>query len=145
MESKSYVNRSYYADNRAFEPKDIIREFGLNFNVGNVVKYISRCGKKKGEREIDDISKAIVYLEFEIEALKKYRKDWGLIDGKSVDKERVKAVLRDWDIRNNTPFELALRNILCAADPNSRGETLITQLTIARDALKIYLFKTERQ
>ena len=29
-----------------YEPKDVIREWGLNFNLGSAVKYIARAGRK---------------------------------------------------------------------------------------------------
>ena len=37
---------------------------GLNFNLGNAVKYVSRAGRK-GDK-IEDLRKAIQYIEFEI-------------------------------------------------------------------------------
>lgn len=52
-----------------YEPKDVIRDWGLNFNKGNALKYIARAGKKNDE--IEDLQKAIQYLEFEIEYLEK--------------------------------------------------------------------------
>lgn len=52
-----------------FEPKDVIREWGLNFNLGSAIKYISRAGRK-GDK-IEDLQKAVQFLEFEIEALEK--------------------------------------------------------------------------
>lgn len=50
-----------------FEPKDVIREWGLNFNLGNVVKYVARAGRK--DSTIKDLKKARQYLDFEIEFL----------------------------------------------------------------------------
>lgn len=52
---------------RKYEPKDVIREWGLNFNLGNVVKYVARAGRK--DNILQDLKKAKQYLEFEIEAL----------------------------------------------------------------------------
>ena len=50
-----------------YEPKDIIRDWGLNFNLGNVIKYVARAGHKNDI--LEDLLKAKQYLEFEIEAL----------------------------------------------------------------------------
>lgn len=50
-----------------FEPKDVIREWGLNFNLGSAVKYIARAGRK--DDIIQDLKKAREFLTFEIEAL----------------------------------------------------------------------------
>ena len=52
-----------------YEPKDVIREWNLNFNLGNVIKYIVRNGKKPNNSNIQDLKKAKQYLEFEIEYL----------------------------------------------------------------------------
>lgn len=60
---------SHYCDGRKFEPKDVIRDWDLNFNLGNAVKYISRAGRK--DDMIQDLKKAKQYLEFEISYLEK--------------------------------------------------------------------------
>ena len=54
-----------------FEPKDVIREWGLNFNLGSAVKYIARAGRK--DNIIQDLKKAKEFLTFEIEALEAER------------------------------------------------------------------------
>jgi len=43
---------------------DFIREQGLNFHLGNAIKYICRAGYK--DNKIDDLKKAIHYLENEL-------------------------------------------------------------------------------
>ena len=42
-----------------------IREQGLNFHLGNAIKYICRAGYK--DSKIQDLEKAIHYLENELE------------------------------------------------------------------------------
>lgn len=54
-----------------FEPKDVIRAWGLNFNLGNVVKYVARAGRK--DDILQELHKAKQYLEFEIEAIEQER------------------------------------------------------------------------
>ena len=49
-----------------YEPKDVIRDWGLHFNLGSTVKYIARAGRK--DDIIQDLKKARQFLEFEIEA-----------------------------------------------------------------------------
>ena len=56
---------SHYTEGRKYEPRKVIADWGLNFNLGNAVKYISRAGRK-GDK-IEDLRKAIQYIEFEIE------------------------------------------------------------------------------
>lgn len=49
------------------QPIDLINAQNLNFNLGNVVKYVCRAGKKKGENVLSDLEKAQNYLYYEIE------------------------------------------------------------------------------
>ena len=44
---------------------DFIREQGLNFHLGNAIKYIARAGHKT-QSKIEDLEKAIHYLENEL-------------------------------------------------------------------------------
>jgi hypothetical protein len=52
---------------------DFIHAHDLNFNRGNVVKYTVRAGKKDPSKEIEDLRKAIDYLNFEIERIKTWK------------------------------------------------------------------------
>lgn len=60
---------NHYTQGRNIEPITIIDEWGLSFELGNAIKYISRAGRKGGTRDkaIDDLDKANVYLSFEEE------------------------------------------------------------------------------
>lgn len=57
---------NHYCQGRKYEPKDVIRDWELNFNLGNAVKYISRNGRKEGNSSLQDLKKARQYLDFEI-------------------------------------------------------------------------------
>ena len=46
---------------------DFIASQKLDFFSGNIVKYLTRAGKKKYEEEIDDLLKAKMYLEKKIQ------------------------------------------------------------------------------
>ena len=48
---------------------DFIADQELDYFKGNVVKYICRAGSKSGETELDDLTKAKVYVEKAIELL----------------------------------------------------------------------------
>lgn len=61
---------AHYCEGRKYEPKDVIRDWDLNFNLGNAVKYISRNGRKEGNSVLHDLMKARQYLDFEIEFIK---------------------------------------------------------------------------
>ena len=53
------------------QPIDLINEHDLNFNLGNVVKYVCLAGKKKCENILTDLEKAKDFINFEIERVKK--------------------------------------------------------------------------
>lgn len=56
------------ADN-IYETIKVIDAWNLNFNLGNAVKYISRAGKKDKTKTVEDLKKAVFYLEYEINKL----------------------------------------------------------------------------
>lgn len=64
-------NPAHYggADN-PFEAIKVIEAWGLGFNLGNTVKYISRAGKK-ADPALQDLKKARWYLDREISNLEK--------------------------------------------------------------------------
>lgn len=59
--------RDYY-ESDGIEVFDVIEAFDLNFNLGNVMKYICRAGRKTFD-PLPDLRKACTYLEREIERL----------------------------------------------------------------------------
>ncbi len=62
------------ADN-IYEAIKVIEAWNLDFCLGNVVKYISRAGKKEGNSLIQDLEKAKWYLQRRIEELKNEQKN----------------------------------------------------------------------
>lgn len=71
IESDIIGHPNHYCEGREYEPKDVIRDWNLNFNLGNAVKYISRNGRKAGNSALQDLKKARQYLDFEIDFLEK--------------------------------------------------------------------------
>mgnify|MGYP002540622518 CR=1 FL=1 len=65
--SKDMVKRPDHYCFSKFEPKDVIREWGLNFNLGSAVKYIARAGRK--DDIVQDLKKAQEFIQFEIDAI----------------------------------------------------------------------------
>ena len=60
--------------NSKIEVIDYIEDKELGFCLGNVVKYVSRAGKKYKDKEIEDLKKAKWYLERQIQTLEKINK-----------------------------------------------------------------------
>ena len=65
MEEK--VNNPIHYHPGTYEAIKVIEAWGLGFCLGNVVKYISRAGRKTGSDELEDLKKAAWYLNREIE------------------------------------------------------------------------------
>ena len=60
------INPKHYNRFTDHEPIAVIEEWVLNYNLGNVVKYISRAGYKDGSSRLTDLKKAQWYLDREI-------------------------------------------------------------------------------
>ena len=50
----------------SIEVWDFIRDQQLNYHLGNAIKYICRAGFKSPDTKVDDLKKAIHYLENEL-------------------------------------------------------------------------------
>ncbi len=48
---------------------DVIQHLELSFECGNALKYICRAGRKDGNPTVQDLRKAIFYLQLEVEKL----------------------------------------------------------------------------
>ena len=70
MKAQTQTNPDYYKRD-GIEVIDFIDAFGLNFNLGNVIKYVARAGQKTNDVLID-LKKAERYLQYEI---KKHEKN----------------------------------------------------------------------
>ncbi len=81
-EHNAISHPSHYCDGRKYEPKDVIRDWGLNFNLGSACKYISRAGRK-GDI-VEDLEKAKQFIQFEIDYINSEKRDiWAskFVDG----------------------------------------------------------------
>lgn len=62
------IKPKYYENKKKYDVIDVIQDYELNFNRGNIIKYIIRAGKKNDE--IEDLQKAFEYLKREINFIK---------------------------------------------------------------------------
>ena len=60
------TNTTPYHYQGTVQPIDLINAQNLNFNLGNVVKYVCRAGRKEGESNLKDLEKAKDYIKYEI-------------------------------------------------------------------------------
>lgn len=66
---------------------DFCSHHEINFNRGNAIKYLTRAGKKKSDnhlKEIEDLKKARVYLDREIQFLLEKEEEHKLITLKAI-------------------------------------------------------------
>ena len=70
VEFKERVNHpEHYGGDHPYEAIKVIEAWELDFSLGNVVKYISRAGKKDPSNELEDLQKAQWYLQRRIDSL----------------------------------------------------------------------------
>jgi len=62
---------NHYRSSTGHEAIDVIDAWGLGFSLGNALKYISRAGHKDPSKAIEDLEKAVWYINHEIAMLKK--------------------------------------------------------------------------
>ena len=63
-ETTNEIGPKYYRRG-SIQVWDFVRDQELNFHLGNVIKYVCRAGHKYDD--IDDLEKAIHYLQNEVE------------------------------------------------------------------------------
>ena len=64
----------YYQTGKDYDIIDVCKDYSLNFNRGNILKYVARAGKK--ENELQDLRKALDYLQREIAYLEDKQKEY---------------------------------------------------------------------
>ena len=64
----------HYDNGQDYDVIDICKDYELNFNRGNVIKYVVRAGKKQDE--LKDLRKALDYIKREITYLEQKQAEW---------------------------------------------------------------------
>lgn len=64
----------HYENNKGYDVIDFIKDYNLNFNRGNIIKYLARAGKK--DNELQDLRKALDYLQREIDHYERLQTEW---------------------------------------------------------------------
>ena len=70
-EMVNHPDHYQFGENNIYEAIKVIEAWDLDFHLGNTVKYISRAGKKEVSKELQDLKKALWYLERKIQSLEK--------------------------------------------------------------------------
>jgi RNA polymerase-interacting CarD/CdnL/TRCF family regulator len=64
----------HYETGKDYDIIDVCKDYALNFNKGNIIKYVARAGKK--DDELQDLRKALDYLQREIAYLEQKQKEY---------------------------------------------------------------------
>lgn len=64
---KESVDHPAHYNSGSIEVIDAIEDWELGFSLGNAVKYIARAGKKSPETYIQDLEKALWYINRELQ------------------------------------------------------------------------------
>lgn len=75
-EQVNHPSHYQHGNDNTYETIKVIRAWGLdkNFNLANSVKYLSRAGKKDTSPLIEDLKKALWYLNDEIKHIEEQDK-----------------------------------------------------------------------
>ena len=65
------INHPAHYTDGAIEVIDYIEDKRLGYHLGNAVKYISRAGKKDPSKTVEDLQKAVWYIQRHIANLQK--------------------------------------------------------------------------
>ena len=78
----------------SIQPWSFIRDQELNFHLGNVIKYVCRAGHKYDD--IDDLEKAIHYLQNEVEFRTSQRVQ-ELVQCEELQDSQIEAYAKEFD------------------------------------------------
>ena len=88
------IKPDHYKGNR-FEAIDIIEDYELGFNLGNVIKYVLRAGKKNDK--LEDFKKAEWYIKREIELMERVNRTDAMTEQIKAMTEEFRQAVREGD------------------------------------------------
>lgn len=74
LNNMNKITPLHYMTESKIDVIDFCKMYNMNFNRGNIVKYLARAGKK--DDELQDLRKALNYLLREIEHHEKLQQQW---------------------------------------------------------------------
>jgi hypothetical protein len=109
----------YTSDPSGVECLEITRH--RNFNIGNAIKYLWRAGLKNEEKHVEDLKKAIFYIQDEIYRIEEYLKGSDptkISKDLSMPRVRVVALINEWKVMAsaNDAIRGRAKEALAAAD-----------------------------
>ena len=92
-ETTNEIGPKYYRRG-SIQVWDFVRDQELNFHLGNVIKYVCRAGHKYDD--IDDLEKAIHYLQNEVEFRTSQRVQ-ELVQCEELQDSQIEAYAKEFD------------------------------------------------
>jgi hypothetical protein len=92
-ETTNQIGPQYYRRGN-IQVWDFVRDQDLNFHLGNVIKYVCRSGHKYDD--IDDLEKAIHYLQNEVEFRTSQRVQ-ELVQCEKLQDSQIEAYAKEFD------------------------------------------------
>lgn len=124
---------SHYTEGRKYEPKDVIRDWGLNFNLGNAVKYLARAGRK--DDIVQDLKKAQEYIQFEIDAIEAVRAETTGGAVQKAKREQAKADIKSVKEMLNDPEPKCTLKPIFAEMADGKGVSCgVLEVTMPKNA-----------
>lgn len=140
-ENNAVSHPSHYCDG-GIETIDYIISLSAPFHLGNVIKYISRAGKKDKSKTLQDIEKSKWYLDNYIDHVDCRRSFSSFVDGispKNVIKITAEDFIKAKKITNNH-LQSAIRFIDEAMRHNTNdGMKFVMILNSASNAISKYI------
>ncbi len=114
---------SYYGGkDNPYEAIKIIKAWDLDFCLGNVIKYTLRAGKKNKDTVAEDLTKAISYLNYELEK----------VLGKSV----TRNVVTNFDVYRDDILDKTRNRVRFAFNKNTKKVEYCNSVNCANCAFK---------
>ena len=82
------INHPAHYTSGSIEVIDFLEDQGFGFHLANAVKYIARAGKKDPDKTVEDLSKAVWYINRYIGLIER-------ADGSSPDKADTPSLTND--------------------------------------------------
>lgn len=114
VKSPSYYNRG------KIEVWEFIEDQGLDYHTGNAVKYIARAGFKDPSKEVEDLQKAIAFLERKIKVLSGTTDT--NIEIETCEDYRATLTAKQYEFLENK-FNISARRLTVAIDEYKQEET----------------------
>lgn len=98
MANKNVSHPAHYTTGK-IEVIEAIEDWKMGFHRGNAIKYVARAGLKNPDKEIEDLEKAVWYLNQEIERLQATKENRTL--KRPSDMQSISAI----DVSNSKKLE----------------------------------------